>query len=68
MNKTGLSSRMRLGLIVIAALAILTAVEFWVAVSITTALFITLVVIAIIKTALIAEYFMHFSRIWKTED
>ena len=68
MNKTGLSSRMRLGLIVIAALAILTALEFWVAVSMTTALFITLVVIAIVKTALIVEYFMHFSHIWKTED
>ena len=68
MNKTGLSSRTRLGLIMITALAVLTAVEFWAAVSMTTALFITLVVIAIVKTALIAEYFMHFSHIWKTED
>ena len=68
MNKTGLSSRTRLGLIMITALAVLTAVEFWAAVSMTTALFITLVVIAIVKTALIVEYFMHFSRIWKTED
>jgi heme/copper-type cytochrome/quinol oxidase subunit 4 len=58
------SEKQRRGLIVIVALAILTAVEFAVAVSMETGLFAVLAVIAMIKAALIVEYFMHYSQLW----
>ena len=64
MDQAGHGEKKRRGLRVIAALAILTAVEFWVAVALDTGLFAILAVIAMIKAALIVEYFMHYSQLW----
>jgi|TARA_Y100000310_G_scaffold182855_1_gene182891 cytochrome c oxidase subunit IV len=55
---------MRRGIVVIIALAVLTAVEYVVAVGIDTGRFGILAVIAIVKTWLIVEYFMHLSKVW----
>ncbi|MDP6402647.1 MAG: cytochrome C oxidase subunit IV family protein [SAR202 cluster bacterium] len=67
-DEAGHSEKKRRGLRVIVALAILTAVEFWVAVSMETGLFAVLAVIAMIKTALIVEYFMHYSQLWHRSE
>lgn len=58
-------SRMRLGLIVIIALGVLTAVEFWAAVGLDTRANAVLVVMVLAKTWLILDYFMHFTRLWR---
>jgi len=59
--------RVRLGLIVAAALAVLTVVEYVIAVSIDDPL-IWLLPFVIAKFALILEYFMHFSSLWGKGD
>jgi heme/copper-type cytochrome/quinol oxidase subunit 4 len=53
---------------VIAALAALTAIEFWVAVSLDTVVNPALAVIAVIKALLILEYFMHYSQLWNRPE
>ena len=55
---------MRRGIVVIIALAVLTAVEYVVAVGLDSGRFGILAVIAIVKTWLIVEYFMHLSKVW----
>ncbi len=57
----------RLGIRVIAALGVLTALEFWVAVAVTTGLLGILSIIVLVKAALIVEYFMHYSQLWHRE-
>ncbi len=57
----------RLGIWVITVLGLLTALEFWVAVTITTGLLGVLSVIVLVKAALIVEYFMHYSQLWHRE-
>ncbi len=64
MQVDGLRQYMRRGIVVIIALAVLTAVEYVVAVGIDTGRFGILAVIAIVKTWLIVEYFMHLSKVW----
>jgi cytochrome c oxidase subunit IV len=59
-------------LVVAAALAILTVLEFFIA-GFDEFLFfssnvIPLVVIALLKAALIVNYYMHITRIWTTEE
>ena len=49
-------------------LAVLTALEFWAAVSLTTVVVPVLVVIALVKAWLILDYFMHISRLWSAEE
>ena len=68
MNESAQSRQLSRGLKVIIALAVLTAIEFLVAVEITTGRFGILSVIALIKAALIVEYFMHYSRLWSDSD
>jgi heme/copper-type cytochrome/quinol oxidase subunit 4 len=51
---------------VIAGLAALTAVEFWLSSAIQSALpYLTF--IALVKAGLIVYYFMHVSQVWKQE-
>lgn len=57
---------MRQGNIVIAVLALLTIVEFVVAILQGTAVF--LFIIALIKAALVVQYFMHVYRLWREEN
>lgn len=66
----GLGGRLTLGWKVIAGLAMLTAVEFIVAVLIAprAAMGPLLIVIALYKTVLIALYFMHFKQLWRREE
>lgn len=60
----------RRGLIVFIALAVLTAIEYVVAVSLdSTALLITLLAVAAgAKCWAITVYFMHISRLWRGEE
>jgi cytochrome c oxidase subunit 4 len=58
-------SAYRIGILVLIVLAILTAVEFYLAsVSGTAA---GLFAIALVKAALIVRYFMHVNRLWAEE-
>ncbi len=56
----------RLGVITLIILAVLTAVEFWVGVSLNSA--VLLFIISLIKTAFIIQNFMHVSRLWREEE
>ena len=62
--------KMRRGLFVIAVLAAITAVEFWVAVAFAgnIELLGLLLAIAAVKCWLIVDYFMHISRLWLPEE
>jgi cytochrome c oxidase subunit 4 len=53
-------------LIVFVVLAILTVVEFIVSTTIGSAVF--LILIALAKAALIAQFFMHIYRLWRPEE
>ena len=67
MDELDEGKKRRLGIRVIAVLGLLTALEFWVAVTVTTSLLGILSIIAIVKAALIVEYFMHYSQLWHRE-
>ncbi len=60
----GSNRPLRIGWLVFLALAILTVVEFVVAVTVTSNLPI-LVVFALMKAGLIMRYFMHLLKIWR---
>jgi len=62
------AAKLRLGWIVIGGLAVLTAVEYWVAVSIHSSPLPYLAVIALIKAWLIIQYFMHVAQLWRAEE
>ena len=68
MNDSRHNEKLRRGTIVIVALAILTAIEFWIAVQVETGLFAILTVVALIKAGLIVEYFMHYSQLFGSEE
>ena len=69
MRQAKQGGKLRRGLIVIAALAILTAIEYGIALTLPTApRFAALGLIALVKAWLIIEYFMHFSNLWKSEE
>jgi cytochrome c oxidase subunit 4 len=59
-------SAFRLGVYVFLALAVLTGLEFWVSASFNSA--VILLVIALVKAALIVQYFMHVARLWQEES
>ena len=59
---------LRRGVLVFVGLAILTGVEFWVAVGGLIAPLPLLAVVAIGKTVLIAEYYMHLRNVFQTEE
>ena len=60
----GKSKRMRVGWLVFAGLAVLTAVEFWLSVVVRPATP-YLVATSAVKAALIIHYFMHVSQLWR---
>lgn len=62
------AAKLRLGWIVIGGLAVLTAVEYWVAVAIHSNPLPYLAVIALIKAWLIIQYFMHVTQLWRKEE
>lgn len=56
----------RLIIIVSLVLAVLTAVEYVVALSFPSAVF--LLLIALVKAAIIVQFFMHIYRLWREES
>lgn len=56
----------RLGWMVLVALAVLTGLEYWVAINWESTL-VTLFVIALIKAWAIIKYFMHVATLWSEE-
>ena len=67
LGKLDLAVKMRRGLLTMIGLMILTAIVFWVAVSFTgTIPFLT--VLALAKTLLIVQYFMHMKQLWHAEE
>ena len=65
MIDSGKSVKMRLGLKVIVLLAVLTAIEFAIAVYMNAGANLLLVIIALVKAWLIADYFMHFTHAFR---
>ncbi len=68
MNEAREGRQMRRGLKVIIVLAVLTAIEFAVAVWLDIGANLILAIIAIIKAWLILDYFMHFTRLFSPSD
>ncbi len=66
-STSGMTRALRTGWIVFLALAVLTAVEFLVAITVTTNLPAVLVM-ALMKAGLIMYYFMHLLRVWRGEE
>jgi len=66
MHKT-LQQTLKTGWIVIGALAVMTVLEFIVAVAIDDSilLFTLLLIVALAKAWLIIQYFMHFGQLWE---
>ncbi len=60
------SAAYRLGLITMVLLAVLTIVEFFVAVYIES--LVLLFIIAVVKAAIIVQNFMHIARLWREES
>ena len=57
----------RRNIIVFVVLAVLTAVEFWLALNLDNAT-VPLLIVALVKAALIVQYFMHIYRLQREED
>ena len=57
----------RRNIIVFVVLAILTAVEFWLALNLDNPT-VPLLIVALVKAALIVQYFMHIYRLRREED
>ncbi len=66
MNDSGKSVKMRLGLRVIVLLAVLTAIEFAIAIYMNAGANLLLVIIALVKAWLIVDYFMHFTHAFRS--
>ncbi|MCB8936232.1 MAG: hypothetical protein H6663_12260 [Candidatus Promineofilum sp.] len=65
------SAAYRLGLITLAMLAVLTIIEFFVAVyvqSVYVQSLVLLFIIAVVKAAIIVQNFMHIARLWREES
>ena len=65
-EKHSKATAQRLGIIIFVVLAVFTAVEFWVSVSLASP-GLLLTIIALIKAGLIIHYFMHLSQVWRKE-
>jgi cytochrome c oxidase subunit IV len=59
------SAAYRLGIFVLIGLAVLTAIEFVLAVTIQSV--VLLLIMALFKAGLILQYFMHLARVWSEE-
>lgn len=60
------SAAYRLGLITLAMLAVLTIIEFFVAVYVQS--LVLLFIIAVVKAAIVVQNFMHIARLWREES
>ena len=60
----------RRGLVAIVVLAVLTVIEYFIAVGIdgVSAVVTLLSIIGVAKAAIILHYFMHLSKVWRGED
>ena len=68
MEAGGLQSALHRGLVVIAVLAVLTAVEFMVPIALERAPALPILVfLALVKAGLIVHYFMHLAQLWRRE-
>ena len=67
-SQAGKETLKRRGVVILAALAALTGVEFWVAIGGLDASLPLLVVVALGKAALIIEYFMHLRDLMEEGD
>lgn len=65
MSESNKTAEFRQGVIVLVILAVLTAIEYGIAV--TTQLWAALVVIGVIKAVLVIEYYMHLPRVMSGE-
>ncbi len=71
LTKLGVHRRkVRRGAVVIVALTVITAVEYWVAVAFASdiSLMGMLLAIAAVKTWLVVDYFMSITRMWMPEE
>ena len=69
MERTGLRSGLRLGLVVIMVLAVLTIIEFVVPVALERGPALPILVgLALVKAGLIVHYFMHLAQLWRREE
>jgi len=64
-SQQGKANKLRRGVIVFAGLAVLTGIEFWIAVGRLPATLPILTIIALGKAALIAQYYMHLHKIFQ---
>ena len=58
----------RPGVIALAALAVLSVLEFWLATVMPTGILVPLVVLALLKTGFIVNNFMHVTQLWRPEE
>jgi hypothetical protein len=68
MQVSGLQQSLRKGSVILVILGALTAIEFAVAVGVDAGRFALLTIIAVGKTWLVADYFMHIRKSWNPED
>ena len=69
MQRSGLSSVLRKGLVVIVILAVLTVIEFFIPIAFEQEVALPLLmVVALGKAALIVYYFMHIYHTWGQEE
>lgn len=67
MNGGGLAPALRRGTVVIVALFVLTAVEYWVATAVERNVILYLTGLAALKAGLIMNDFMHLPQLWGGE-
>ena len=68
MEKAGLASALRRGLVVIIALGVFTAIEYVIPLAMDSGSMPYLVVIGLVKAVLIVYYFMHVAQLWREEE
>ena len=60
-------ARQRQNLFVLLGIALLTVAEFWLAINLDDPA-VPVLIIALTKSGLIVQYFMHIYRLWREED
>ena len=67
-NSTAQGASTRPGVIALAALAVLSILEFWLATVMPTGILVPLVLLALLKSGFIVNNFMHVSQLWRPEE
>ena len=68
MERVGLASALRRGIVVLIALGVLTAIEYVIPVAMDSGSMPFLVVIGLVKAGLIVYYFMHVAQLRRKEE